>query len=853
MKTPAGKQTATSGSDPPGKNESNNNSNGRRRRRRRKGKRPVHVQVEVQEEQAEQKGQKPPPPPPTSNKSKNKSKKGKNKHKHPWRKLLKKGVVDPISLEPLVKLPYPPFALDITEPYVPIPVWPPPKEIDDETKRINETKRRQQKKIEEQWGSKLSSTAEVSAATTTTTTTATVTKYGQESISETIKSQHSQKIKSSDIDQDGKETKHVHLFDGRVLAYYLVSQLQFIDPLNRRDLTREEIINLDSYLQRHKLKQASVLEAYDSKGITLNSAGISGQTSSGRAAILQQEAQVLLNSLFQINTPARNNITGNNNNSDNNNNNNNRRDRRRRNNRRENNNENQFLTQYAAFQSSDRNEGSNRQRDSQNNGESIHDGTWPTEGGLYTNEGGGMVIIDDNINPGLRGATDLSHAMETLSYPRNGHQTTRRQEDNFPALTTTSTANQEMSTAINSQSDKPAITVDKKVSKSLLKIGKVIEKTNPKDIVKQKKAREEALRKMELANLPYEEYIRRNKTSVLKPDNMENQESERINPVGPIVPTDKQLERNQNLANALGVDPSTVRNKATSFNEGWRRPTNTVVSLDEFGNELNSTEYSDELIIEAKERMTEVLKLEKKWIAWLDDDKAASYSLKKMDKETRIFVHKYSDYWNIQTRSYDPEPRRYIHCVKMLETYAPRPLLSDAVKNWRGPVFKGPRTTTSKETTEDMFSSTAREFPLAEDRTPLKLSSRTIPTGVQPSVLNESNSSGQPQINIYGSEAREPNERFASLMAERERTKLILEPRTKPLELPPYQPSQKKIDEMMQEKRNKMMENDKLKRHQEEEKKKRILEAAFASEDEESSSDSDWEIGEALYSGSEEE
>ena len=107
-----------------------------------------------------------------------------------------------------------------------------------------------------------------------------------------------------------EQLEHVHLFDGKVLAMYLVSQLQFIDPLNRRDLTREEIINLDLYLRKHNLQQASVLEAFDSRIVTLNRAGISGQSQNARATILQQEARSLLNSFFQNNTQVSNNNNG---------------------------------------------------------------------------------------------------------------------------------------------------------------------------------------------------------------------------------------------------------------------------------------------------------------------------------------------------------------------------------------------------------------------------------------------------------------------------------------------------------------------------------------------------------------
>mmetsp|Transcript_19135 Transcript_19135/g.38701 ORF Transcript_19135/g.38701 Transcript_19135/m.38701 type:complete len:398 (+) Transcript_19135:525-1718(+) len=97
---------------------------------------------------------------------------------------------------------------------------------------------------------------------------------------------------------DPKE-RHYNLYDGRALAYYMVQQLQFIDPLNRRDLTRDELLNLDHYLRRHGFVHLNVTEAYDAKGITLSTAGAAAHTAAGRAQMLQQEANVLLQALFQ--------------------------------------------------------------------------------------------------------------------------------------------------------------------------------------------------------------------------------------------------------------------------------------------------------------------------------------------------------------------------------------------------------------------------------------------------------------------------------------------------------------------------------------------------------------------------
>jgi len=58
-----------------------------------------------------------------------------------------------------------------------------------------------------------------------------------------------------------------HLFDGRVLAYYMISTQVFMDPLNRRVLTLKEIEDLDKYLKIHDLGKADVVVAYKAKTI----------------------------------------------------------------------------------------------------------------------------------------------------------------------------------------------------------------------------------------------------------------------------------------------------------------------------------------------------------------------------------------------------------------------------------------------------------------------------------------------------------------------------------------------------------------------------------------------------------
>ena len=149
---------------------------------------------------------------------------------------------------------------------------------------------------------------------------------------------------------------------------------------------------------------------------------------------------------------------------------------------------------------------------------------------------------------------------------------------------------------------------------------------------KQRKAREEATRRAELSKLNY-----------FNPDDRRLDAT----PGGALPtisagatlkqpPSEAVLERNRNLAQALGVSPSTIRNEAALT--GWARPTSGNTT-DEFSKELNAAQYPDALLVEAKERMSELLKLEKQWRRFLGDDKEASCSLKPMARPLRKFVH----------------------------------------------------------------------------------------------------------------------------------------------------------------------------------------------------------------------
>ena len=279
--------------------------------------------------------------------SNNKSGRPGRRKRYPWRRHIPQGTVDPITLDPLVALPYPPFALMATGPYQPVPEWPIPEKEDRHGKNANnvlsnETEQDRAKRIlQEQWGDR--------AVTT-------------------------QEKKETEGPEESSGRRHYHLYDGRALAYYVVSQLQFIDPLNRRDLTREELVNLDNYLERHGFARGNVVQAYDAKGVTLSTAGATGNTAAGRAEILRQEAEGLLNALFGGSNSNNNHRAG---------------------------STSSLQQLYAASNQRE-------QQQQQQRNHSPHSFAEQTDEDIYGDDGG-IVIIDDDIHPGLRGGGELPH------------------------------------------------------------------------------------------------------------------------------------------------------------------------------------------------------------------------------------------------------------------------------------------------------------------------------------------------------------------------------------------------------------------------------------------------------------
>ena len=685
-----------------------------------------------------------------------------NNMKHPWRREIPEGAMDPITLDPLVSLAYPPFALCAQAPYTPVHEWPPP--VKEEQANPPTQEDRELKILQQQWGN-LPAPKEAEAPAT--------------------------------------QQRHFNLYDGRALAYYLVSQLQFIDPLNRRDLTRDELVTLDHYLSRHGFdKKFKVVEAYDAKGITVSTAGAQGNTAAGRATILQQQAQVLLNSMFAGPTSV-------------------------------------LQQQYAASEQQDRN---NRRRSTATRQQE-------EDVGIYGDDG--LIIIDDDYNPGLRGGGFQQAA--SSSGNGNGdsllwsasHITSQYshaatvQEHNFPALSAPPPPSQ-VAAAITSKPTKKSAPT----SKSLLRITKVVTKTSAKELERQREAREAFVKRAQMSNLSLTgDGAVSTMTSqqqiggIVRPPSLVSQQ-----------PTEGQLLRNQAFATALGVAPATVRQQALVT--GWARPTKTSIELDEFGNELNAANYPDALIMKARERMELTVKMERKWTKFLEDDKAASLPLTSMDRPTRVFVHEYSDFWKLHTESFDPEPKRYIHCVKLRDTSVPRPLLSEAARNWQGPRLV---TREQEHPIKQTAGQAPREFPPPPDRDPLPLQPRTLPIGFvpPPGAMYDMDVLAAPLANTRSSE----------LFSGRERPKLQLAARTLPVEevLLPEPDQTYSIVEERERQRRAREERARLEQSMEE-KKRRALESAFASDSEAeslASHDSDeWDDvpdQQAQYTGSDED
>eukprot|EP00537_Pseudo-nitzschia_pungens_P012774 CAMPEP_0172382354 /NCGR_PEP_ID=MMETSP1061-20121228/302_1 /TAXON_ID=37318 /ORGANISM="Pseudo-nitzschia pungens, Strain cf. pungens" /LENGTH=1111 /DNA_ID=CAMNT_0013110199 /DNA_START=291 /DNA_END=3626 /DNA_ORIENTATION=- len=864
-----------------------------------------------------------------NNNNKKKKKKNNNNNKYPWRRHIPEGTVDPITLEELDTLEYPPFALVADEPYIPVPEWPippgsdravrsdasPPQQNrtqqpnsgdddnddnyndDDDDNDDDDAEDQNRQRLADQWGEFMLPAKETSTGAITTTT-----KQQQ---------QQQQQSKGPALSE-----RPLNLFDGRALAFYMVSQLQFIDPFTRRDLTRPELVNLDRYLDRYgsgnpnnrrntnnnnnnnnkqaRAKKLRVTDAYDAKGITLSSAGAAAATARGRADILQQTAQQLLDSLFAGPQQRQQESTT------------------------------SLQEQYASLQRQERAVVARHERRFE--GEPFGggfgfgaDASRGSDGG--GGGGGGFVIIDDDENPELRGrghddfpslgalpgagghaATFSSSSSSSSSlysashiagqHGRGGTNLSAQGPGAFPSLPTPASALASASASAapgtaaaaarttqshDSSSKKPPA----KPSKTLSKISGIVKKTTSEERQRQWEARETARRKAMMSNLT----LGMNHSLAGVDPSLPTVPTSSASVVAPV--TDEQIQRNRAFAEALGVKPATQRHYAS----GWARPTTTSATTaattavtafstrsgDEHADELEAALYPDELILQARDtRMQFLLKLEKRWKTFLNDDAAASLPLNRMDRASRKFVHQYAEFWKLKTESFDPEPNRYIHCVKLLETRMPVPLLSEVARNWRGPAAlplpDATRTIASFLNSNNNINN-INNSNSNNDHTSQQTAGQSSGSGlreVAKPMLRSATalSSSKGDLVAFGRAAFQ-NSRSDALR-DKERPKMTLLPRSVPLELPPFEEQRKEqqeatlnIDEDLR-KRRVLMEEKRQRERELEQKKRRALEDAFASDEDEdeagrktaggSDDDSDWgDDQEALYNGSDEE
>lgn len=814
----------------------------------------------------------------------------KPKKKYPWRRHIPDGTVDPITLDDLNTLQYPPFALCADEPYVPVPEWPIPSngsaDSNNDGPESSSPPGRQPENVDElnrlrladQWGEQLLPSKESNTAI--------------------LDGDKKPKASDSNLPPLPLSERPLNLFDGRALAFYMVSQLQFIDPFTRRDLTRAELQNLDRYLERHgnfftdfdnnennknkrggkkKKKKLKVTDAYDAKGITLSSAGAAAATAQGRADIMQQTAQQLLNSLFVGQTSVSAIVPNDNDRAD-------ERQSRRPGNF-------SLQEQYAATQ--------RREQEVAAAGERRYERETATAdaGFFQSNDGGsgGFMIIDDDENPEMRGrnrndfpllsaptpstydgpsiggarTSSLYSASHIMS--RHGGRPQVTDSGAFPALpqpTAEATSNRRMTLSEfsgigartnNVNNSWGQSTAKPKKSKTLAKISGTVKKTTVEEKQKQWEAREAARKKAMMSNL----------TFGMNPVSADPSRS-LLEPPTSIAAsgsaTEEQIERNRVFAEALGVKPATQRHYAS----GWARPTTTEgagkASCPAHLDELEAALYPDALIVSAREhRMDFLLKLEKRWKRFLNDDKAASLPLNRMNRSARKFVHEYAEFWKLKTESFDPEPNRYIHCVKLQDTRMPQPLLSAIARSWRGPsslpLPDATRTIASvmnDHTSHQTAGQTSRstlEAPVSRPPIAAKLRSATAM------------SSSKGDLVALGETAVQ-NSRSGVLM-DKERRQLKLLPRSVPLELPPFEEQLQQeaataldLDEDLR-RRQVRLEEKRIRERDIEQKKKKTLEDAFASDDERdlrdnglSNDDEDSEWGdepEALYIGNDED
>ena len=527
-------------------------------------------------------------------------------------------------------------------------------------------------------------------------------------------------------------------------------------------------------------------------------AGQLGQTAAGRNVILQQEARNILNAIF-IDNRARGD--GNWGNSD---------DNRR----------NQHTAQRQSWNNSQRRYWTGERNEANNNEQQESPTVNNNATGVASHEGG-MTFIDDDVNPAYRSgipSTSDGGWSSIVSHEQ------RINADNFPSLQATTTeATQQKGNNETKKESKPR--------GSLQKISNVITKSNPASIAKQKAAREEFQQRAALANIPYNPFTATN--------TIHTEESE--------ASLEAKVSRNKQLAEALGIQPSTIR-----INKGWARPTDD----DEiYRQELQTINYTVAFVSFLKDNpnipMTTITKVEKKLKSFLLDDTSASYSFAPMKKDMRKFVHEYcADYWKLETQSYDLEPRRYVHVRKLKDTYMPNPLISEVLPSYNKDIgHKNVVPGIIDEETAATGNNRFEDFLKSNESTKPNVLLYDNPIRLQAPQPYTKNKTELPQPS---------SNRALGIGCNEQRIKLNLAPRTKPIENILPQPKKEERYEYSQKSVQKERNEVKEKKLRKQRQKQRVLERAFDSDSDsfhslKSGESSEWEDMVPEYRSADEE
>ena len=472
----------------------------------------------------------------------------------------------------------------------------------------------------------------------------------------------------------------LHYFDGHVLAYYLVSQLQFIDPLNRRALLQSELESLDDYLRQFRLGTANTVEAFRTSEAKKREKGERGEAGSAgsaeRAERMQADARSLLVSLFDDRKRERQGGGG---------------------------GGGRRQVQEQVQRMSVRQLEERRRREDPS--VAFREEYEAANGMAGISSQAGMTVIDDDVHPGLRGGNINNTGISPSSYGTSPLPPPPNVLDQaFPTLQSVAPVRTELPLPPPPLPLLPA-------SRGIAAISGAVARTDPAEVARQRAARDAAVLKAQMTRRGGYEGDGR--------DDVRRDDSDRPD-YGAVAEGGRdaaeisggQIERNQRFASAFGIQPGAQRpnsmnsmaaNTGRFYGDGpdgkgnydhnggggenpnrGSGPASSGSGPADFAAELLTPTYSEPLLRWSRDDPGAVLKLERRWCEFIADPAAASCQLKPMLKPERILVHEYSDHWRLHTQSFDPEPRRYLSAVKMKDTRVPQALLSEAGRNWNG-------------------------------------------------------------------------------------------------------------------------------------------------------------------------